>query len=217
MSFHTPIQAIPPSLAIARYLHDFPQTTSIDLIGPLYQGAGVFTGPVLFVDGGAAFKADHIGFSVGDGDSYTGELDEQLDHRKDYSDLAYALFSVPAHFTHVHLRGFLGGRRDHEWLNLGEAAHFLKSRHQPTHVHFDELVTGLSAGNWQLQITEAFSLITTESTLITLSGDCDYPLIEPTRLEALSSHGLSNVGTGSIEMKTDKPIFIIYPDRDALV
>ena len=71
MSFHTPIQAIPPSLAIARYLHDFPQATTIDLIGPLYQGAATFTTPVLFVDGGAAFKADNIGFSVGDGDSYS--------------------------------------------------------------------------------------------------------------------------------------------------
>ncbi len=215
MSIETPdhTSRIPPSLTIARYLHDFADSVSIELIGPMYDGDAQFTAPALFIDGGANFRGQNEGLSIGDGDSYSGTLDECLNPHKDYSDLAYVLASLPAHFHKVSLSGFLGGRRDHELANLGEASAFLKHRHQATRIQFGQAICGFSAGDWQLEIHEPFSLMCLDTTKLTLTGDCTYPLTKQTQIEALCSHGLSNVGTGSITLKTDAPVFIIYSER----
>ena len=202
-------QNIPPSLAIARYLHGYASHRALSLVGPLYQGTNTFENPVLFIDGGAEFRHADEGLSVGDGDSFVGKLDETLDRHKNYSDLAYALASIPAHFYEIHLHGFLGGRRDHEWVNIGEAAAFLKHRHQTTQLHFDSAFTGFSAGQWQLEINGTFSVLCIESAKITLTGECEYPLNQATQLEPLSSHGLSNAGSGKIQLKTNSPVFVV--------
>ena len=153
------------------------------------------------------------GLAVGDGDSHNGILDEKLNPNKDYSDLAYVLASLPAHFNEISLKGFLGGRRDHEWANLGEAHAFLRQRHQATKLHFGSRITGFSSGRWQLEINEPFSLLCLETAKVKLSGECQYQLKQKTRLEPLCSHGLSNVGHGVVTLQTDKPIFAIYPER----
>lgn len=204
---------IPPSLAIARYLHDYVDSVSIELVGPMYNGDAKFTAPTLFVDGGTEFRNQNEGLSVGDGDSYPDSLDECLNPHKDYSDLAYVLASLPAHFHKVALSGFLGGRRDHELANLGEANAFLKHRHQATRIQFGQAICGFSTGDWQLEIHEPFSLMCLETTKLTLTGDCTYPLIEPIQIEPLCSHGLSNIGAGRITLKTDAPVFIVYSNR----
>jgi len=201
---------IPPSLTITRYLHAFADARAITLVGPLYQGESNFDTPVIFVDGGTAFRHQKTGLSVGDGDSYDGELDERLSPDKDYSDLAYVLSSLPAHFHKVELLGFLGGRRDHELANLGEIHHFLKHRHSPTRVLLEQAVTGFNAGDWQLEIHEIFSLMCIESTKLTLEGECEYPLNTLTQIDPLSSHGLSNMGRGRITLKTEQPVFVFY-------
>ena len=201
---------IPPSLTITRYLHDYSGARAITLVGPMYQGKSNFDTPLIFVDGGTAFRNQDQGLSVGDGDSYSGGLDEQLNPDKDYSDLAYVLSSLPAHFHKIELLGFLGGRRDHELANLGEIHHFLKHRHSPTRVLLDQAVAGFSAGDWQLEIHEVFSLMCVESTKLTLEGECEYPLNTLTQIEPLCSHGLSNIGRGCITLKTEQPVFVFY-------
>ena len=176
----------------------------------MYRGEPNFDAPTIFVDGGANFRAKNAGLSVGDGDSYDGELDERLKPDKDYSDLAYVLSSLPAHFHKIELCGFLGGRRAPELANLGEVHYFLKHRHNPTRVQLDRAVTGFSAGDWQLEIHETFSLMCIESTKLTLKGDCEYPLNTLTRLDPLNSHGLSNIGRGRVTLKTEQPVFVFY-------
>ena len=204
---------IPPSLAITRYLHDYALKKSVSIVGPLYDGDASFHDPVIFVDGGAQFRLQSEGLTVGDGDSHNGVLDEKLNPIKDYSDFAYVLASLPAHFNEVCLSGFLGGRRDHEWANLGEVHAFLKQRHAATQLHFGSRISGFSSGQWQLEIDESFSLLCLETANVKLDGECRYRLKQKTRMQPLCSHGLSNVGDGVVTLQTDKPVFIIYPDR----
>ena len=183
------------------------------LVGPLYTGGSSFHEPVIFVDGGTRFRSEDEGLSVGDGDSHPKLLDEQLNPNKDFSDLSYVLASLPAHFHKACLYGFLGGRRDHEWANLGEAHAFLKQRSQPMQLLFEEQLTGFSKGRWQLDISEPFSLLCLETTKVKMTGECAYPLKQKTQLEPLCSHGLSNIGKGVITLNVDKPVFIVYPER----
>jgi hypothetical protein len=51
-----------------------------------------------------------------------------------------------------------------------------------------------------------------EQTWLTLAGDCRYPLPDKTRFSALSSHGLSNHGSGTIYMQCDGPVFVFFED-----
>jgi len=185
----------------------------VSLVGPLYTGKTPFSDPVIYVDGGTQFRQQHEGLAVGDGDSYHGKLDEKLNPNKDFSDLAYVLASLPAHFNEVYLSGFLGGCRDHEWANLGEAHAFLKQRHHATQLHFDTQITGFSSGHWQLEINEPFSLLCLTTAKVKLLGECRYQLKQKTRLEPLCSHGLSNLGHGVVTLQTDKPVFVVYPER----
>lgn len=104
--------------------------------------------------------------------------------------------------------GFLGGRRDHELINLGEIHKFLCTRTKPTECDLDWAVCGFSPGKWPLQIKGIFSVLAFEATKITLTGDCAYQLREPTALSLLSSHGLSNEGFGIIELRNDEPVFV---------
>ena len=204
---------IPPSLTIARYLHDYTTANQLSLVGPLYQGETRFSDPVIFVDGGTQFRLAKEGLSVGDGDSHQKALDEKLNPHKDYSDLAYVLSSVPAHFHEIFLHGFIGGRRDHEWVNVGEAHAFLQARHQPTKLHFESEITGFSAGKWQLEINAPFSLLCMEAAKVKLIGACHYQLEQKTKIDPFCSYGLSNVGEGAIMLQTDKPVFVIYPSN----
>jgi len=207
------LSRIPPSLTITRYLHEHAAARTIKLIGPLHKGETPHDEPLIFVDGGAQLRQNNEGLAVGDGDSYSGTLDERLNTQKDYSDLAYVLASLPAHFHQVMLHGFLGERRDHELANLGEANAFLKHRHHPTRLQFDTAICGFSAGDWQLEIHEPFSLLSIEPAKVTLKGACAYQLKQLTQIDPLCSHGLSNIGNGAITLKTDVPVFIVYSQR----
>lgn len=182
-------------------------------MGPLCQKPPRCSEPVIFVDGGTHFRQNKEGFSVGDGDSFSGPLDETLNPHKDYSDLAYVLASLPKHFHQLFLHGFLGGRRDHEWANFGEMQAFLGQRNQPTQVDLGQGVYAYNAGQWQLNINEIFSLLCVETCKVTLTGACRYQLEHQTKLSPFSSHGLSNIGHGLIQLHTDKPVYVITPDK----
>jgi thiamine pyrophosphokinase len=188
---------------IKEYLDHY--TDELTLVGPLYQGDQNFSDPVIFVDGGTHFKNDQ-GISVGDNDSYDGELDQILPMQKDYSDLSYVLKSLPNKYRLIHLLGFMGGRKDHELMNIGEVNHFLEQK-QLIRVEFDKLITALSPGTWSMDLEGKFSLFSFSDNLLYLSGNCEYTLDNQT-LKAHSSHGLSNRGTGLVNIQNSKPLFI---------
>lgn len=197
---------------VNQYLARHADATRIMLVGPL-AGAGTEpVEPVLFVDGGAHRRESALGVSLGDGDSYDGDLDHRLDPAKDFSDLAFALGLIGPNFSRVHLAGFLGGRRDHELLNLGEVFHFLDRRATRTRVTMDGAIEAFSAGRWTFESCGIFSLVPFSPCRVTLGGNCRYPIPPGTAVRPLSSFGLSNLGDGAIDLEADAPVFILHDE-----
>lgn len=165
--------------------------------------------PTVYVDGGARFKAATSPrvplITLGDGDS-GGPMDEMLPAEKDYSDLAFVLRELPRHIDHVLLKGFLGGRRDHELANLGEVHQFLRRRTQGR-AEFDNVIHAF-IGNFELDINGVFSVLALETVSVTIQGACKYRLDGTSALEAASSHGVSNEGFGLVMFSSSKPCFI---------
>jgi len=198
---------------VDEYLGRFGGCRRVTLIGPTLArapGAGRLQEPLIWVDGGADHRRSRApaGLAVGDGDSARGALDQYLVADKDYSDLAFVLRRLPAHFAEVVLLGFLGARRDHELFNLGEVHHFLAAARTPTRARFDRSVYAYSKGKWRFQSHSVFSLAAIEPATVTLTGACQYRLTAPTPLAPLTSFGLSNQGAGRVTLRTDGPVFI---------
>ena len=195
-------------MSLRGYLDRFPGRRSVRLTGPFCRPGGALPEPVVFVDRGTACRRGGEGFSVGDGDSHDGPLDQRLDPDKDYSDLAYVLEALPDRFETVLLLGFLGGRRDHELFNLGEAHRFLAARRRPGRVLFDDEIAGFSAGEWAFEQHGLFSLAAVEPVRVGLGGACRYRLEPPRTIPPLSSLGLSNRGRGRIVLRCEGPVFL---------
>ena len=199
-------------MSLRQYLERFANAQRVTVVGPCWNGADpeldADAAPLVWVDGGAQYRSGDTGFCVGDGDSYDGALDETLPTDKDYSDFAYALGQLPAHFSEVRLLGFLGGRADHQLFNFGEAQQFLAGRANPTRVDFESQVTAYSAGIWQLEIRGTFSLAAFAPARVGLRGACRYPITPPRAMTPLTSLGLSNHGSGAMTLECDAPIFI---------
>ncbi len=182
----------------------------------MFDGAFKPTGPTLYIDGGARLRdaqyaALHPQLSIGDGDSGGGlTMQVKLPVDKSQSDLAYALHSLPLQITEVVLLGFLGGRRDHELINLGEAQQFLKRSAAPRRVYFDRQIIGLSAGDFSFNYEGTFSLVAFEPGLVQITGDCAYPLEQPTHLPGITSLGLSNRAYGQVQIHTTCCAFVFY-------
>ncbi len=198
-------------MSLKSYIQKIPNDiTALTLIGPLLNDDNIISRPVVFVDGGVKFRQNGIGYSVGDGDSTIESLDELLDKEKDQSDLSYALISISSNrFKTLLLRGFLGGRRDHELINLGEAHLFLKKQTISTKIKFDDKVLLLSQGAWEVNINGIFSVFTFEKTNVAIGGNCKYKT-KYALFPYLSSNGLSNVGNGEVHFKCDSPIVIFF-------
>lgn len=197
------------SAAFHPYLDAHREHAKFSVVGPLCAEHKRFSDPVIFVDGGSVRREGNEGLCVGDGDSSTIPMDIKLDPRKDLSDLSFALSLLPAKVKEIALDGFLGGRRDHELLNLGEVFHFLSCRHLPCAVFFDHEIVALTKGHWQLAIDGLFSLMTIETTCVNLSGKCEYQIDPPQEVAPLSSFGLSNIAKGEISIQTNNPIFVL--------
>lgn len=191
---------------IKNYLASQQTNKAINIIGPLFQGVNDFKEPVVYVDGGAKYKRDNKGFSVGDGDSFSGRLDESLPTDKDYSDLSYVLKNIPPYFEIINLLGFLGGRKDHELINLAEVHMFLGNSSTRRRVSFDQEIIAFSAGKWSFSIEGIFTLFAFEKNEIKLDGKCKYPIEK--ELAPLSSHGLSNIGSGNVHLENNAAVFI---------
>ena len=185
-------------------------TSCLTVIGPLAKSLPKPSHPTIFVDGGAKLDFRRSGLRVGDGDSSTLDLDVRLPFEKDISDLGFVLQSLPLTVKDIYMIGFLGERRDHEWINLGESHRFLRMRKQ-TQIFFDESGTFFSSGEFDFEIQGLFSLLTFSPTLIQMTGACRYPLPEAKLIHPLSSHGLSNEGNGFIHFQCDQPALIWKP------
>ena len=190
------------------YLQQHSDCDRIMLVGPLADSRLDIVEPVIFVDGGSNRRENNIGLSVGDGDSFSGHLDHKLETDKDYSDFAYALSLLGEEFERIEIFGFLGGRRDHELLNLGEIFHFLSKRSRPTTAHLDHTIEAFSRGSWVTEVHGTFSLVAFDDAIVTLSGDCKYAIPKDTPFNPVSSFGLSNEGYGTISLDTNSPLFL---------
>ena len=203
------------TMSIPEYLSQHSTDKVLTLVGPLRSDAAIGTAlaePVIFVDGGARSRLSGEGIAVGDGDSAECIMDIFLDPDKDFSDLAFTLNQIPVDFTTVHLSGFLGGRRDHELFNLGEVYRFLKARPGNGRATFDEKISGYAAGQWEIERHGGFSLAVLEDTRLTLTGNVRYSCAQPTRFGTLESLGLSNVGSGSIYIDCDAPVYVLLEE-----
>ena len=102
------------------------------LVGPMGPKVpqNLLTHSLLCVDGGAHF-CSKMDIWVGDGDSYKDSVKcdniFQFPSQKSVSDFALALtlFETSGPII-LHCWGFLGGRMDHELLNLGAILNFLE-------------------------------------------------------------------------------------------
>lgn len=191
---------------------------AITLVGPLLENCPAWPdGPVIFVDGGAKWRAllpedfrfPHL--SLGDGDSLGDQqLDVLLDVEKDFSDLGYALDTLqPLSISRLTLTGFLGGRRDHEWINFGEVASFLQTRQQ-LRVDFGGEVALFAPGEYTLIYQGLFSLVHFTVAHTFIRGAVDYPLPQPTTIQPFSSHGLSNCAQGAFSIGSDAVVMCFF-------
>jgi thiamine pyrophosphokinase len=183
---------------------------SIDILGPMTNSWSPRPHPVLYIDGGIRWKkpGSPAECSLGDGDSGTQDLNHLLPKEKDYSDLSFALQSLPQNLQQLYLHGFLGGRRDHELINFGEVHTFLKSRLKPCHVSWGDEVLSWNRGACKFEWTGLFSLVAFEKTQVTIEGDCEYLLSSKTELGPVSSFGLSNQANGQIVIESEGPVFV---------
>jgi thiamine pyrophosphokinase len=177
--------------------------------------------PTLAVDGGAAY-CKKIDAWVGDGDSQADAVNclhkYQFSPQKDQSDLALALnLLAPTRPQTIHAWGFLGGRRDHELLNLGEALAFLASRSVCRIQFYDHegsiAVDCLGPGEWTIHRHGLFSVISAQDVVLKMTGDCTYPIPQEITLAPLSSFGLSNWGHGDIHLLTQGAIMLLYGEK----
>ncbi len=191
------------------FLEKLPLYKEITLVGPFAAPRAHWPEPAIFIDSASRHKGESsLHVSVGDGDSSLEALDHTLPVEKDFSDLAYVLKEIPENIQRLSMVGFLGGRRDHEFMNLGEIHRFLSKRTKPTECDVDWSVCGFSAGRWPLDFRGIFSTVALQNITLTITGKCRYQISTPAELSALSSHGLSNEAFGLIEIESNGPLFI---------
>lgn len=200
-------------------LHHFKEWVFLGPMGPALPDF-LKSLPIIGVDGGGNFS-DKLDLWIGDADSINKNVltpnKIQLSKDKDKSDLAagFELFEdLRLHI--IHLWGFMGGRRDHELFNLGEALKFLENK-QFCQIKFYEgtprvIYHLVGPGKWDFIHKGTFSLGTHKSTKIKMFGDCHFKVLDFSLLECFSSFGLSNMAHGKFQIEAEGPVFIYYPE-----
>ncbi len=165
------------------------------------------------VDGGSHAPVE-FDLWCGDGDS--GQPPRGVPYvqkeTQDETDLCFALRHLkPNSWTHLHLVGFLGGRKDHELSVLGELHAALRKETQKTAMLYNQRLEidlrVLSPGSYSLKLNGTFSVLSLEETRVSLLGDCEYQTDEVTLLP-LSGRGISNFATGRVQITCSRPIFV---------
>lgn len=181
-------------------------------VGPMeyfFDFSGNTITKVIFVDGGDKHKPlfPEIGsITIGDGDS-SKVVPDLFKAKQTQSDLSFLLENLPTTIEKIHLLGFLGGRRDHELLNLGAAFHLGQSRQ--CIIHFDHNVSVYPAGQFSIDYEGIFSLLSFEDMNCEIFGQVDYPL-KKTCLSKVSCLGLSNVAKGNFTISCDQSFLIFF-------
>ena len=188
------------------------------VVGPMATAKPPSFGPTLYIDGGVKWReqGSDAQLSIGDGDSNSQDDSRKLDlvysPQKDLSDLNLGLNLLTQSTLQLWLWGFLGGEKAHELANLGAVSSWLEGR-VASYALFDQHILIVSAGSWQLNVKQEFSLMSLVDNEVTLTGDCKYKLEGPTPLTSLSSFGLSNEGSGVIHLSARRPLLILARDQ----
>ena len=178
--------------------------------------------PQIAVDGGVHFALDPVHWS-GDADSSGAFATTSPFIKKksqDETDLRHALQQIEHwKWNELHLFGFLGKRKDHEWANLGEVCQELTHRSAPTQaIFYDEGMNPhiylYPAGSHALSIQGLFSVLSFEKNQVTISGACRYE-IKDQSLAPLSGRGISNVGSGLVHIQNSALLMVIVVGEES--
>lgn len=147
--------------------------------------------------------------SIGDGDSSKKQM-TMFKADQNLSDLSYCLniMSKESPIETFLFVGFLGGRLDHQFINLGEISRFTKTT--TAQILLEDKVEFFPKGKINVEIQGIFSLGSFEDNEIKIKGACLYKSRNWLKLPTLSSRGLSNVGSGKIEIESKSPLAIFY-------
>ncbi len=201
-----------------------PGTSDLILVGPMLksvlkpENAGKhipLETPQIAIDRGIEFSFQPI-FWCGDGDS--SEIPTQMNHLiktdQNETDLRFCLNGIKEfEWKHLHLFGFLGGRRDHELANFGEIMTILDSRASASRATFydeklEPSVRFFQKGIHQVFLEGTFSMMVFESAFVSISGACHYSA-QNLSLQPFSGRGLSNVGSGNVTIESNQSFIII--------
>ncbi len=173
---------------------------------------------LIFIDGGLVHREKFLlkaplltkkSQSIGDGDSSHQRM-SILKTDQNLSDLSYCLnfLSKQKNVATFMFVGFLGGRIDHQFFNLGEISRFVKKN--IGQVLLEDRIEFLPKGKMTVEIQGLFSLGSFEDARIKIDGACLYKSRKWLSLPVLSSRGLSNVGSGKIDIESTSPLAIFY-------
>jgi thiamine pyrophosphokinase len=189
----------------------------VAIVGPILKRKIETEFPQVAVDGGIAFAQQPI-LWVGDGDSVTKDMPHikmvpKLTQNE--TDLRFCLNQIHEWgWKELHLFGFLGGRKDHEWANLGEVCQAILKQGYPAKAIFYHEESHrpnlylFSSGQHSIHLKGLFSVLSFERAAISISGECSYSL-ENEILMPLSGRGISNEGHGEIHFQANVPLMVI--------
>jgi thiamine pyrophosphokinase len=196
-------------------------TERLILVGPALRNPlplslpGLEGVPQLAVDGGAGFAFNPV-LWAGDGDS--GKVPDSIPafikHSQQITDLRFCLDGIRVwRWKELHLFGFLGGRRDHEFANFGEIHAEMKKRAAFSKaVFYSEDVRArvlfLGEGEHDIELHGTFSTLAVEPAEITLAGECRYK-VENALLPPLSGKGISNEASGMVKISSTGPVILL--------
>ena len=165
--------------------------------------------PILAIDSCVEHLEDrNLALTIGDGDSTEIEMDIKYNPIKDESDLTLGLNLLGTSPKDIKLYGFLGNRKDHELINIGEVCRYVEKSNSTA--HFENLITILPKGTHSVFLNGVFSLLSISENEISLTGKCEYQLKDVQKIWPLSSRGLSNIGSGNCHITCSKAVIIYH-------
>jgi thiamine pyrophosphokinase len=188
----------------------------IQIILPLAKKLTNFSLPAFFVDGGCDHlpaETSALHFCLGDGDSSNkNKMQLLFSSSKDYTDLELALMLIPGHFKQVSIHGVWGNEKDHELANLGAINDFLINQNLIKKIQIDNYHYFLNAGEHIADIQGKFSLLFFQETLVDIKGSCQFTTDEKRNISTLSGRGLSNVGSGKVNISLNRPALLYFSE-----
>lgn len=199
---------------------ELPSPRTCIVMGPMPFKKGIIKkipkADLIYIDGGLkhqhAFKKVSF-ITYGDGDSAKMGMDFKKPNQN-LSDLAFFLKealkkkNIKKYDQYLFL-GFLGGRLDHELINLGEIARFMQhfTSNDQIAVFLEDKIEFFPSGISEFHIHGSFSLVSFEDCELKISGQCLYKS-QNIKLPYMSSRGLSNEGFGLIKIQNSAPIAV---------